>query len=431
MKSIELQDGDGVAVVGDSITHEGFYHRLVADVLALRGPGRGVRWVNCGISGDSAAGALARFDADIAPHRPTHAVVLFGMNDGNRGLYTRAAAGAEGNAAARAKAIRLHRENMAALVGRLRACGVRELVLLSPTVYDQYTRLAGSEEPCGYDDALAEMGAAARDLAVRTGSRFIDLHVGFLEALRAEGRPDGRTVYIREDRVHPTAAGQLLMAVLILEALGVPAGVGRVELDAAGGRCEWTCTAGALPCGAPGDAWAEAPASLREAWQPLNRDVLVVRGLDAGVYALSVDGQPVVEATAEQWAAGVDLAALPQAPQVRQAAEYGRLSEERRRYEVRHVRNPTAARMFLGWDRYAQRQRGVPVPDDDLATARQFVAAGEGNPYVLNLYQDFLDHGSPAARAEAAVQLAAMESALRAAARIPARCYSLTRSGEG
>ena len=182
----EPNTGDTICFIGDSVTHEGLYQKIVSDCWTLRRPERRVRWMNCGISGDSAAGALRRFDWDIAPHRPTTAFVMFGMNDGNRWLYEAEQAGTDGNAAARAEAIAAHVVRMTALVDRLRAVGTRQIVLLSPTVYDQYTRLDAVGEPCGYDDALATMGDAARSLAQRAGVGFVDLHAAFLAAVRTE-----------------------------------------------------------------------------------------------------------------------------------------------------------------------------------------------------------------------------------------------------
>ncbi len=439
---LATQDQDTVCFIGDSITHNGLYHKIIADVCTLRWPERRVRWVNAGISGDSAGGALARFDSDIASHRPTQAFVLFGMNDGNRGLYTRSAAATADNAAARARAIQAHADNTAALLSRLMRLGTREVCVLSPTAYDQYSSLDGTEEPCGYDDALAGMGANARVLAEQTGATFIDLHGPFLAALRAELAPGQRTAFIRDDRVHPVPAGHLLMAAIILESLGVKAGVGRTEIGvdgsvaddatihgwlACGGRMAWSCLARSLPCGAPAEAWAGAPEALKARWRRLNCDLLCIRGLAPGRHALSIDGHRVVTAEAGAWAAGVDLAAIPEAPQAAQAAEVSRLSDVRHAFIVTRVRNPTAARMFLGWDRYALRQRGIAISDDDTVAAQQLVAAGEGNPYVIGLYRDMLAYGSAEALAEAAASITGMDEAIHAAARIPERRYTIER----
>lgn len=439
------QDGAVVAWVGDSITHGGLYHRIVADVLTLRHPGRRVCWVNCGISGDSAAGAVGRFDTDTGTYHPTHACVLFGMNDGNRGLYAGEAAAKAGHAAERARALDLHATSMAALVARLQAAGTREVVLISPTVYDQYTRLYGSGEPCGYDDALAAMGASARGLAQRTGCRFVDLHALFLKAFLAAARETERSPYVGEDRVHPLPAGHLLMAVILADAFGVSGGVGHVEflrgecLRAEGatisdiareeGGLAWTQLAQALGCPLPDSTLGGAPAELRAAWDRLNRDRLVVGGLPAGTYELRIDGREVLTAHATAWAGGVDLSGLSHAPQVEQAADVVRLSAEYQTYAVSRIRNPIAARMFLVWDRYAMRQKGVDIPEDELAGARRMVEIGEGNPYVLGLYRELLAHGSVSAMGEAAERLRAMQAAVWRAAAVGPRRYVLRRMG--
>ena len=87
--------------------------------------------------------------------------------------------------------------------------------------------------------------------------------------------------------------------------------------------------------------------------------------------------------------------------------------------------NPTAARMFLCWDRYALRQRGIVLPDGEVAAARQMLAREDWNPYVLELYRDLLAHGSEAAMQETLAQLADMDAAIARATAIPARRYVL------
>ena len=53
-------DGDTVVFLGDSITHGGRYHEFIADFYRTRYPERRIRFVNSGIGGDSAVGAMKR-----------------------------------------------------------------------------------------------------------------------------------------------------------------------------------------------------------------------------------------------------------------------------------------------------------------------------------------------------------------------------------
>ncbi len=59
--------------------------------------------------------------------------------------------------------------------------------------------------------------------------------------------------------------------------------------------------------------------------QALNQEPLKVRGLGAGRYALKIDGETAGTFTAQELAAGVNLAELP-TPMMRQAAEVHQLT---------------------------------------------------------------------------------------------------------
>lgn len=56
-----FKDGETVCFLGDSITHGGRFHSFVYDYYLTRFPERTIRFVNAGVSGDSAGGALGRF----------------------------------------------------------------------------------------------------------------------------------------------------------------------------------------------------------------------------------------------------------------------------------------------------------------------------------------------------------------------------------
>ena len=78
-------EGPLVAFLGDSLTsgwrlgEEEAYPSIVARALAVRG--RPIRAINAGVSGDTAAKALARLPA-VLMHRPDVLVVALGANDG-------------------------------------------------------------------------------------------------------------------------------------------------------------------------------------------------------------------------------------------------------------------------------------------------------------------------------------------------------------
>lgn len=82
-----FKDGETVCFIGDSITHGGPYHAFIRAYYLTRFPDQTIQFVNAGTSGETAGGGAARFDEDVLPYRPTSAVVMFGMNDVNRGAY--------------------------------------------------------------------------------------------------------------------------------------------------------------------------------------------------------------------------------------------------------------------------------------------------------------------------------------------------------
>ncbi len=77
-----LNDGDTMAFVGDSITHQCLYTQYLEDFFYTRFPERRIRFHNAGVGGDSAADVLARFEDEVAPLKPKYVTVLLGMNDG-------------------------------------------------------------------------------------------------------------------------------------------------------------------------------------------------------------------------------------------------------------------------------------------------------------------------------------------------------------
>ena len=176
-----------MAFLGDSLTsgwrlrEEDAYPALVARSLTARG--RPVRVINAGVSGDTAAKALARLPA-VLEHRPDVLVVALGVNDG------------------------LSREPLVATEAALerivldaRAAGSRVLLVgvrlatgeTAPRVGDT----AGDEERARSLSGIFPRVAAAHRLPLVP-----DLLAG------VAGRPD----LLFPDRLHPNAAGHERLA---------------------------------------------------------------------------------------------------------------------------------------------------------------------------------------------------------------------------
>lgn len=139
----------------------------------LRREGYLYRVVNAGVSGDTSAGGLRRVEW-VLRARPDVVIVALGANDGLRGLSVEAL-----------------RDNLEAIVTRLRASGARVL-------------LAGMRVPPNYGDDYARAFAAVFPAVARRTA--VPLAPFLLDGVAGDTRlnqPDG---------IHPTAEGQQVVA---------------------------------------------------------------------------------------------------------------------------------------------------------------------------------------------------------------------------
>ncbi len=327
-----FEDEDRVVFFGDSITHGGTYHLYLRDYYYTRYPGASFHFVNRGLSGDSAGGALARIALDVAPHRPNRVLVHFGMNDIGRNHYGRKPI-TPGLEKARRAALVKYAENLENVVKRLTDSEIR-VTILSPTPYDE-TMVRDGENLVGCVDALAECAEIGRRVARRYQCDTIDVLTPMLRINGEVQKRDPSDTIISADRVHPREVGHPILAGLILEGQQQPAEVAACTIDAASGKATETrnCEISDAVCSADGAAFVYLPRALPFPLFPerekvdriygftgkFNREPLKVTGLKAGEYLLAMDGLPVGRFSAADFAAGVNLAVLPDSPLQKQS----------------------------------------------------------------------------------------------------------------
>jgi len=173
-----------IVVLGDSLTAglgvaaDEAYPALVQ--ARLRREGFAYRVVNAGVSGDTTAGGLRRLDW-VLRSRPAIVIVALGANDGLRGLPVAAM-----------------RDNLVAIVTRLRGAGARVL-------------LAGMRMPPNYGDAYTRAFAETfARVARQTGVALLPFLLDGVAGDPALNQPDG---------IHPNAAGQRVVAETVWRAL--------------------------------------------------------------------------------------------------------------------------------------------------------------------------------------------------------------------
>lgn len=331
-----FQDGDRWLAVGDSITQNGTYSLWVYLYYLTRFPHWSFHLFNAGISGDSAEGAIRRYDWDLRGFGSTVATIMFGMNDVCRELYEGTASSPE-TARLREMKLREFGGHMIDLAVRLKKDGAR-VVFVTPSIYGESMPDDGE---LGVNGALAKCGDIMGSMAGFLSAEFIDLHGPMMEIARKMRRTDGGPSLVGSDRVHPTPLGNFIMAYLLLKGGQASAKVSEVDLDAEEFRVNKVENAsvenlsfGAETVGFSVEAMA-LPYPVGEEAQPaldwvpfhedLNCELLRVRGLRAGRHLLVVDGEEIGLFDAAELSAGVNLAPINVTPQARQSAEILRL----------------------------------------------------------------------------------------------------------
>lgn len=219
-----LRPGDVLAVCGDSITQGGAYPRFVEVYLrACLGGVAAVR--NCGWSGTAADHFAAHLGDTVTPLQAKVATVCFGMNDG-------------GYAAASPETEARYGDSLVQAVRKLRAGGVRTVVLASPGVVDSrfFKNPKHAEiDAAAYNSTLARLGEVARRVAGAEGALFADVHTAMATGMAAAKELYGKDYAVagEVDGVHAGPPGHLAMTYAVLRALGCDGDLGTITVDMA------------------------------------------------------------------------------------------------------------------------------------------------------------------------------------------------------
>ena len=360
-EAVKFKEGDHVCFIGDSITHGGGfnYHSQVILFYATRFPQMHFDSWNCGVSGDSAGGALKRYDWDIAVNKPTVASIMLGMNDVWRDNYGKEKTAPEFEAKHK-QALDSYIANMAQLSEKLSKDGVK-LIFITPSIYDQ----TGNQKAAnlyGVNDALKICGDEGRKLAAKYNSGVVDFHT-LLTKINAEVQEkDPNSTIIGADRVHPGGAGHLIMAYAFLKAQGFGPTVSTIGINANGKgentavNCDisslsvkpdsvsFDALEKSLPF--PIDDGAKQALELVPIINDLDQETLQIGGLEEGDYEILIDGQTVLKSKASELEKGVNLAIVKETPQYKQAQKVLGLLKTRTDIYSSKLRTLVAVRHF-------------------------------------------------------------------------------------
>ncbi len=312
-----FRDGDTVAFLGDSITAARGYTKIVEHYTLMRFPERKVRLVNAGKGGDTAAGCLARLEADVFSQGATVVTVAFGINDIGWGMK------------ANEESKQRYLDGIRSIIEQCRVRKVRPIICSAAI-----TAEAPDKAEHNFLQKMCDEGLA---LAKSLGAETVDIQRGMREVQRRvvaanekEKDEKKQTRMHVADGIHLSELGHLAMAYALVKGLGAPADVSSAALDATtGGTLSAEgCRISEVRKLDDGIAFVRQDAGLPITfggfsafdfrWVPIpdgiNRYMLTVKNLAPGEYQISVEGRALGKTSAEHLARGTNISTMTAVP---------------------------------------------------------------------------------------------------------------------
>lgn len=202
---IELQSGDRIVFLGDSITQAGAgpdgYVTLVRNKIAAKHADKKVEVIGAGISGHKVPDLEARLDRDVISKKPTKVIIYIGINDVWHSLNGRGTSKED------------YKEGLGNLIDRIEAAGA-QAILCTPSVIGEKTD--GSNK---LDAMLDEYCAISRQVAKQKKVALIDLRKRFLTKLQRANKDQNEKGVLTSDGVHLNKLGNQFVARQMLLAL--------------------------------------------------------------------------------------------------------------------------------------------------------------------------------------------------------------------
>ncbi len=309
-----IRKGDRLAIIGDSITEQKMYSRVIETYLAACHPELGVTVRQYGWSGETAEGFKNRMVQDCLRFKPTLATTCYGMNDHRYTTFD-------------PKNGQWYRDNQEAIVHAFKAAGTR-FVLGSPGCVGPVVPWSKSSSEA-MNLNLCELRNIDLEIARREGVVFADVFWPmFVAGWKATNQFGPSYAIAGKDAVHPGWAGHVVMATAYLKALGLAGGeIATLNWDLSTGKASASAghqvvssTPGALTvrstrfpfCAAPGelkdDNAIRSGMALTDFQNQFNRFRLIATHGAARTYTVTW-GTESHTFTAEQLAAGITLPA--------------------------------------------------------------------------------------------------------------------------
>ncbi|HEY3705498.1 MAG TPA: GDSL-type esterase/lipase family protein [Terracidiphilus sp.] len=314
-----LHPEDRVVFYGDSITEQNYYNQWVQLYTVTRFPKMRVHFYNAGVGGDRVNGGWAgpidqRLPRDVFVDNPTVITIMLGMNDGGYQPTT-------------PEIDSTYRTGYEHILDSIKKNAPdARITLLGPSPFDDVT--APSTFPGGYNAVMQHFADVDRQLAQEHGATFVNLNPATVAAIEKAQALDPRLAkLLLPDRVHPDPPAHWVMTEALLKGWNAPALVTSVSIDAGGARVSasentsvdalqhagdtftWTQNDNGLPLPLlKENATTAMLLDITDIQKALNQEPLIVTDLAPGQYALRIDDRDIGRFSAEELAAGINLA---------------------------------------------------------------------------------------------------------------------------
>lgn len=353
----KFKDGDSIVFLGNSITDGGHYHSYIWLYYMTRFPEMRIQIFNSGISADAVSNMYKRFDTDVLVYKPNYLVLTFGMNDSGYAEYNKPNSKQFGD-----KKYEEMVANFGKLNNKIKSIPDITVGIMTSTPYEEIADLPHSpiaNVHVGKTDVMLRMSDYQKSIARDNNWGFVDLISPMLEINREGQRLDPSFTISGGDRVHPSHLGHMVMAYYFLKAQGFSNEkvsstsidvneLNNIEtefceinnLEYTQGVLSFDYLAQSLPY--PTDTlhlWGSPSQHDALKYVPfmdeMNQEVLTVKGLDEGIYSITIDSELISEFSSQALSNGINLANYVNTPQYQQAISVMLLNEERWEIERR------------------------------------------------------------------------------------------------
>ncbi len=216
-----VNQSETIAITGDSITYGG-YPLLMDAYLNMCDADAPVRVVPFGWPGDSLASFWGRKCGaqPVMASKPTVVTTLYGMNDSRYKQVND-------------NTIKWYKSGLQRMIDTYKSNGVKTIIIGSPTAVDTTTyKPRNGLDAAAFNQSLALLTEAARQIAEQNQCRFVDLHHLILEVMQKAKAMYGEDYHVMgADGVHPSSNGRLIIAYAFLKALGCTGDIATITVD--------------------------------------------------------------------------------------------------------------------------------------------------------------------------------------------------------